>query len=106
MAAGMGIVTIVLVPVIRQVWPLTAGPSIHMARTLLDWFPGEAVSRSSGDGLPIIGTSRLTLLVTPECSEMDSLLFFWLLGAVLLAQHWKNLHKLSLIHISEPTRPY
>jgi exosortase/archaeosortase family protein len=98
-AAGMGIVTIILVPVIRQVWPLTAGPSIHMARTLLDWFPGEAVSRSSGDGLPIIGTSRLTLLVTPECSEMDSLLFFWLLGAVLLAQRWKNLHKSRFLFV-------
>ena len=57
------------------------------------------MSRSSGDGLPIIGISKLTLLVTPECSEMDSLLFFWLLGAVLLAQRWKNLHKSRFLFV-------
>lgn len=37
--------------------------------------------------------------MTPECSEMDPLLFFWLLGEVLLARPCKKLHKSRFLFV-------
>jgi exosortase/archaeosortase family protein len=71
-------------PRIQTLWPRLSGPALQIGRGLLEWTSGEAVAGWTAGGGPVLGPRRLLLLVTPQCSELDAIAAFWLLGGVFL----------------------
>lgn len=92
-----GIAMVVLTPHARRLWPIVHGPATSAARAMLELYPGSSLGGVREDGLPTIGAQRLLLLVTPQCSEMESLLAFWLLALTLLAARRQKLRKLHYV---------
>jgi exosortase/archaeosortase family protein len=84
-AAAIGMGLIMMTPAVRGYWPDVDGPAIEGLKVLLNIYPGQALFSQSSNRWPIIGTPRMSLLVTPPCSELDSLLVFVLLGGTLWA---------------------
>jgi exosortase/archaeosortase family protein len=46
--------------------------------------------------VPVLGTRRLLVLVTPECSGLDALAAFWLLPAAAVIGRWREVRKARL----------
>lgn len=92
-----GIAMVVLTPHARRLWPLVHGPATEATRALLELYPGNSLGGVRDDGLPTVGAHKLLLLVTPHCSEMESILAFWLLAATLLVARWQRLMKLRYL---------
>jgi exosortase/archaeosortase family protein len=87
-ALSLGGVFALLSPWALACWPPLSRPALALGRTLLDWTHPGALGGVSAAGCPYLGTPGLVVLVTPQCSEMDALLAFWLLGgAALAARH-------------------
>lgn len=84
-AAAIGVGLILMTPAVRSYWPVVDDPALAGMNVLLNIYPGEALVTQSSNRWPIIGTPRMSLLVTPPCSELDSLLVFVLLGGTFWA---------------------
>jgi hypothetical protein len=83
-------------PWFQSLWPAVCGPALTMDRVLLraTYGAGEAVTGRNGNGFPLLGTGRLLLLVTPQCSELEAIPALWLLGAAAAFVRWRILRKL------------
>lgn len=79
-ALAVGVAMVALTPVARDYWTSVNGPGLELLTILLNVYPGDALVDLSRNRWPIIGTQRVSLLVTPACSELDSLLAFALLS--------------------------
>jgi len=75
---------VLLTPSVRELWPRVCGPAIKINSVLLDQFPGKAVTGIRPDGLPVVGTRKLQILVTSSCSELESVFGFCLFGGLIL----------------------
>jgi exosortase/archaeosortase family protein len=84
-ASAIGAALILMTPAIRGFWPDVDRPALRGLNVLLNMYPGQAISSQGSHRWPIIGTPRMALLVTPACSELDSLLIFVLLAGTLWA---------------------
>lgn len=84
-AAAIGTGQLLLTPFVRSYWPEVDDPLLSGMNALLAIFPGNPLIGLSSNRWPIIGTSHMSLLVTPPCSELDSLLVFALLAGTLWA---------------------
>jgi exosortase/archaeosortase family protein len=96
LAAGLGGCLALITPWVQGLWPRVAGLTLAMDRALLARTYGQAVSGQTWDGVPVVGTKQLLLLVTPGCSEMDALAAFWLLAAAVLCARWGEVRKARL----------
>jgi exosortase/archaeosortase family protein len=92
-AAGLGAGLALLSPHVQGLWPRLQGPAVAINRLLLSWTYGQAVGGTTPAGDAVVGTPRLLLLVTPGCSELDSLAAFWVLGGALLVLRRGELRK-------------
>jgi exosortase/archaeosortase family protein len=93
LAAGLGAALFLLGPPAQALWPRVAGPALAVDHVLLTGTYGHAVTGRSSEGVPVVGTRRLLLLVTPQCSELDALAAFGLLAAAVLAARWREARK-------------
>jgi hypothetical protein len=91
-AAGASL--LLLTPAIWRLWPYACWPALRFDQMLLGWIHSEAVLGVYHDGLPVLGTRKMLLLITPQCSELDALLAFWLLIGTMMAARW---HILSIL---------
>ena len=73
------------VPPVQACWPSVCGPAMVIDRELTAPDLRRGAERSGAAGYPIIGTRRARLLVTPQCSEIEAILAFWLLCGAALA---------------------
>jgi exosortase/archaeosortase family protein len=96
LAAALGGCLALITAWVQGLWPRVAGPTLSLDRVLLARTYGQAVSGQTWDGVPVVGTRRLLLLVTPGCSEMDALAAFWLLAAAVLCARWREVRKVRL----------
>ena len=71
-----------LTPKFRLLWHVANPPAIGLVEKLLGWFPGHATIRPGP--APTIGTSRVLLIVTRHCSEIEAHLTYALLGATIM----------------------
>ena len=94
-----GVLFFVLVPTARRLWPSVCDPAMRINAVLIEQYPGNAVYARNGDGLPLIGTEGMLLLVTPACSELESLLAFCLMGGTILCAAWRGLHRIRFLII-------
>ena len=62
----------------RAVWRHTYMGNVTLVSWMLARFPGEPVVGFER-GLPVVGTWKARILITSSCSEMESILAFWLL---------------------------
>jgi exosortase/archaeosortase family protein len=90
LAAGLGACLFAATPAVQGLWPRVAGPALAINRPLLARTYGHAVTGATREGAPVVGTQRLLVLVTPQCSELDALAAFWLLGAAALVGRWRQ----------------
>ena len=84
-AVAIGMSLISMTPAVRAYWPDVDDPALAGLNVLLNIYPGQAIVGQNSNRWPIIGTPRMSLLVTPPCSELDSLLVFVLLAGTLWA---------------------
>jgi exosortase/archaeosortase family protein len=92
-ALGLGVALAVLMPAVQRLWPRLHGPATALDRLLLQWTYGHGARGIQANGFPVLGTRKLLVLVTPQCSGLEALAAFGLLGlAVLVARR----HELRL----------
>jgi exosortase/archaeosortase family protein len=96
-ACSVGVSLVALTPWIWNLWPWACQPAMRLDQLLLRWSPGEAVFGFNVDGFPVLGTPKLLLLITPQCSELDALLAFWLLCGTMMVARWRTLSLLRCI---------
>lgn len=96
LAAALGGCLALVTPWVQGLWPRLAGPALALDRSLLARTYGEGISGQTGDGVPVVGTRRLLLRVTPGCSELDALPAFWLLAVAALCARWREMGKVRL----------
>jgi exosortase/archaeosortase family protein len=96
LAAGLGGCLALVTPWAQGLWPRVAGPTLAMDRALLARTYGHGITGQTWEGVPVVGTKRLLLLVTPGCSEMDAMAAFWLLAAAVLCARWREVRKVRL----------
>jgi exosortase/archaeosortase family protein len=93
MALGLGVALVLLTPLARSLWPQVYGPALAIDEVLLEWTYGEGLAGRTREGYPVVGTRQLLLIVTPQCSELDALAAFWLLGGAVLLSRWRSASK-------------
>jgi exosortase/archaeosortase family protein len=87
LALGLGGVFALAIPWAQGLWPRLHGPMVALDAVLLRWTYGDSATATTDQGWPVIGTRKLLVLVTPQCSELESPAALWLLaGTVLLAR--------------------
>jgi exosortase/archaeosortase family protein len=79
-----------VVPWFQACWPPLSGLAVALVRTLLTWTHGDGISGTDATGYPIVGTRRMALLVTPQCSETDAILAFWLLAVAAVGMRFRD----------------
>ena len=95
-ALALGGCLVLLTPAAQRLWPRVAGPALAINRALLVRTYGHALTGRDREGVPVVGTQRLLLLVTPQCSELDALAAFGLLAGATLCARWREARKVRL----------
>jgi hypothetical protein len=97
-AVALGVGFAVLSPWAQGLWPRCYRPALAVDRFLLERTYGQALTGTSPEGWPVLGTARpwLVLLVTPQCSEMDALLVWGLLWAAAVWGRWSEFAKVRM----------
>src|SRR6266542_269434 len=90
-AAALGVGLYIASPWAQSLWLRVYRPALTLDRQLLQWTYGESITGRWSDGSPVLGTRRLLLRVTPQCSELDALAAFWLLGGAVFLARWREL---------------
>jgi exosortase/archaeosortase family protein len=91
------VTTVALIPVSRRLWTIVHPATMAIVDRLLAWHTGQTSVHYLLNGLPVIGTQRVQLLVTSGCSEMDSLLVFWLVWLVVIGGNGARVRKFRAI---------
>ncbi len=92
-ALGLGMALILLAPWAQGFWANLHRPAVTLNRWLLQCTYQDSLAEISREGWPVLGTRRLLLLVTPQCSELEAIAAFWLLAAAVVATRWRELRK-------------
>jgi len=82
-AAAVGVSMLLLITPTRNLWTHVDDPGLTFLAVMLDVYPGNANINTTTYRWPIVGTKQLSLIVTPACSELESLVAFLLLGGTL-----------------------
>jgi len=90
-ASMVGVSMALLTPAARSFWPHVHHAATGATGSLLRRVPGQAVYFLNRESFPVVGTPKISLVVTPACSEMDALLAFLLLGLTLLVARWRQM---------------
>jgi exosortase/archaeosortase family protein len=93
LAALLGFGLVLASSWLRGSWPYIHGPALAIDRVLIEWTYGQSVTGTTAEGFPVLGTQRLRLLVTPQCSEIDALATFGLLGCIVACTRWRRLRR-------------
>jgi exosortase/archaeosortase family protein len=80
LALGCGALLVLAGPWVQALWGSVCGPALAINRVLLERTYGEALTGTTTEGLPVVGTRKLVLFVTPQCSGLEGLAAFWLLA--------------------------
>ena len=90
-AGVIGISLLLLVTPMRDLWTTVDGPMLVVLEEMFSLYPGNARIDTVSYHWPIIGAASISLLVTPPCTELESLLVFLLLGGTLWVAKWDEL---------------
>jgi exosortase/archaeosortase family protein len=89
-ALGCGASLVLVTPWVQGLWARVCPPALAITQTLLRWTFGEGLVGMTAEGIPLLGTRRLVLFVTPQCSELEAIPALWLLGGAVTAVHWRE----------------
>jgi hypothetical protein len=95
-AVALGVGFAVLTPWAQGLWLRCYRPALTADQLLLERTYGQALTGITREGYPVLGTPRLLLVVTPQCSEMDALLVWGLLWAVAVWGRWSEFARARL----------
>ena len=90
-AGTIGVSLLLLISPVRNLWTTINGPMLIALEEMFNLYPGNANINTISYRWPVIGASQISLLVTPPCSELESLLVFILLGGTLWVAKWEDL---------------
>jgi hypothetical protein len=96
-AVALGAGFAVLSPWAQGLWLRCYRPVLALDQRLLERTYGQALAGTTAEGCPVLGTPRLLLLVTPQCSEMDALLVWGLLWAAAVWGRWAEFAKARMV---------
>jgi exosortase/archaeosortase family protein len=94
-AGALGAGVALLGPWVQSFWPLVCGPALVLDQRLLEWTYGEGITGVTTQGVPVLGTGRFGILVTPGCSGLEAFVALWLLAAVVVPS-WHGCQKMRL----------
>jgi exosortase/archaeosortase family protein len=92
-ALGCGAILVLVTPWVQGLWARVCPPALAIDQTLLRWTFGEGLAGATAEGIPLLGTRRLVLFVTPQCSELEAIPALWLLGGAVTAVRWRELSR-------------
>lgn len=93
-AVGLGALLALLTPWVQKLWFYVYGPVLRVSQFLLVKTYGEGLLGLTREGYPVVGIRRLLLIVTPQCSELESVAAFLLFGTTLILARRQELRKL------------
>lgn len=101
-AVGAGLY--LLMPAAQSAWRIVGDPVCRFDSVLLYRLAGRASYSTSAEGLPVLGDGRIRLLVTPDCSELRSVLAFVLLGVTVLVARWGRIRwsRFTIVALAGP----
>jgi len=90
-ACGLGLSLALLTPWVWDLWPWASRPAMLLDWLVLSWSHGEAIFGINNEGFPVLGTRKLLITITPQCSELEALIAYWLLWGTVMAARWRVL---------------